>query len=361
MVAREPRIVSHLGPALLAVFFAFTGVAAQEAPEYKVLKPIRGLLYCHVIAFSPNGKIVAVGTDVYGPGLDEKAIILWEVESGKELHHIIVPKTVSHLAFSPDSKLLAAGEGERFSEGPDKQCIIRVWDVASGERRLTLEGHKAGVTGVGFLAGGKTLVSGSWDGSIRLWDLATGKEAATLLACHSQSDVDLALRGIRSLAVSPDGNFAAVGQKFSVHLWDLRQRKKVTTLQSGGAGILSMTYSVDGALLAVCHMGSFHLWDVTTGEELYQLPGVRDVSFSSDGKLLATQSPGESVKIRDAASGKELVELRTKIPHTDAGFSNLRFIEWVKGPPAFSPVGTRMATWSTAGLVIWDSSRWKPE
>jgi len=75
---------------------------------------------------------------------------------------------MSSVAFSPDGKTLASGSGED----------IQLWDVATGKEQATLqEGHNGYVRSVAYSPDGKTLASGSDDMTIKLWDVATGKEA----------------------------------------------------------------------------------------------------------------------------------------------------------------------------------------
>jgi len=91
---------------------------------------------------------------------------------------------------------------------------VRLWDVATGKVRLTLEGHTAEVDCCGFSPDGKTVASGSKDKTIKMWDAKTGKLLRTLTGHTGR---------VESLAFSPDGKTLATGGgggDTSVRLWD---------------------------------------------------------------------------------------------------------------------------------------------
>jgi WD40 repeat protein len=75
------------------------------------------------------------------------------------------------VAFSSDSKTLASASGDK---------TVKLWDLATGKERATLQGHTESVMSVAFSPDGKTLASASYDKTVKLWDVATGKERATL-------------------------------------------------------------------------------------------------------------------------------------------------------------------------------------
>src|SRR5262245_16428906 len=79
--------------------------------------------------------------------------------------------TVYFVTFSPDGKTLASSSSDR---------TIKLWDVATGKEQTTFKGHAEYVYAVCFSPDGKTLASASRDQTIKLWDVATGKELATL-------------------------------------------------------------------------------------------------------------------------------------------------------------------------------------
>jgi len=155
---------------------------------------------------------------------------------------------------------------------------------AANEFRI-LEGHTRGVCSVAFTPDGKYTVSGSEDGSARVWEVATGRETARF-AGHNKtvSDVEVLPDGERVLSVAHD----------TIILWELRTAREVRRFQVGSRGEIAV--SPDGKR-AVCngHLGSgdgvVHLFDLTSGEELGQYvtgntidDSIKALAFSPDGK-----------------------------------------------------------------------------
>ncbi len=113
------------------------------------------------------------------------------------------------VAFAPDGKILASGSWDH---------TVKLWDMATGREIHTLSGHTSWVNSVAFAPDGKTLASGSLDYTAKLWDVATGKEIGTLSG-HTAS--------VFSVAFAPDGKTLASGSwDHTVKLWDLTIGRK---------------------------------------------------------------------------------------------------------------------------------------
>jgi len=212
--------------------------------------------------------------------------------------------SVSSVAWSPDGQTLASGSWDNS---------IKLWDVASGKEKATLAGHSGTVTSVAWSPDGQTLASGSDDNSIKLWDVTTGKAKATL-AGHSGSAYTHS-GSVYTIAWSPDGQTLASGAwDDSIKLWDAASGKEKATLAGHAATVISVAWSPDGQTLASSLSDkSINLWDVASGIEKATLPGhsdsVSSVAWSPDGQTLASGSYDNSIKLWDVTSGKEKATL----------------------------------------------------
>jgi hypothetical protein len=114
---------------------------------------------------------------------------VWDVSTGRELSGSFSGHpAVATLAFSRDGRTLATAGGE----------IIRLWDAVTGQRRHLLEGHTNEVTGLAFSANGRFLVSGSIDGTTRIWNVERGTQVALLAVRKDSEDW---------VVITPDGLF----------------------------------------------------------------------------------------------------------------------------------------------------------
>jgi WD40 repeat protein/serine/threonine protein kinase len=249
------------------------------------------------VAFSPDGQTLAsVSVD--------RTVRFWDVASGLERVNLTGhTDRIYCVAFSPDGKTLASG---------GRDGTVKLWDVATSKARATLEGHKHWVRSVAFSPDGRTLASASPDTSIKLWDVATGKLKNTLNGHQAQL----------SLAFSPDGKSLAAGSRETLamgggtlRLWDLDTGKTrdIFTATANAAYPASVAFSPDGKTVAaaICNLdgeGVLKLWEASTGKLKANLkghrPGVNALAFSPDGKALASGGEDRTVKVWDVARGE---------------------------------------------------------
>ena len=152
------------------------GIYLFHVPTGRRLKTLVSALWLYSVTFSPDGSIIAGGVG------DE--IRLWNPRSGERLLTLTGHTVhVRYVLFSPNGKMLAS-VGNRE---------IRLWDVGTGEHLDSLWGHTNSVNGVSFSPDGTTLASGSWDGTILLWDLAPSHITGDTPSTPTTSDATVSI------------------------------------------------------------------------------------------------------------------------------------------------------------------------
>ncbi|MGH7222403.1 MAG: WD40 repeat domain-containing protein, partial [Gemmataceae bacterium] len=291
--------------------------------------------YVNRLRFSADGKRL-VG--------DAGACLVWDPSTGREVRRFAdpqqfdfkLPKDLRHFVPSPDESLLAFAN-------PDGS--IHLWDAATGKEQRVLKGHERFLYKIMFSPDGRRLISNGSDQSIRVWDVASGRELHHL---HGQAP----------LAVSPDSRLLATADAKipNIFVYDLasgREKKRFALATQGN--VLQLAFSADSRVLAAAGsprrsggtgaFGAFKVWDIDSGRLLCSQESPKtvlwSVAISPDGRSVATGDSFGALLLWELASGRQR--------HAFVGHQS-RIVSL-----AFSPNGRSLAASSVdAPVFVWD-------
>jgi eukaryotic-like serine/threonine-protein kinase len=274
------------------------------------------------LAFAPDSRSLAIATEecvqVRSLGPDRAALVF----DGPR-------RRVHSVAFAPDGRSLAAGSSDPAAW---------IWDVGSTKPRLVLRGEFDRVWAVAYSPDGRTLATAERTGRVRLWDAARDPECLTTELPGPA--VDLHYSADASNLVAVVDTPARVARVLDGHTLHTRADVPVP-----GPGACAVAVSHDGQWAAVAVPGqAVRLWDVAAQHELGALPesvgaGVPKVAFARDGTVLAILWANDPIRLWDTRT----LQLTTTGPTVGAATAL-----------AFAPGGDRLAVATAGRIVVWD-------
>jgi len=170
----------------------------------------------------------------------------------------------------------------------------------------TLNGHSKTVTSVSYSSDGGSIVSGSWDHSVRIWDAGTYQPVATLSG-HTAA--------VTSVSYSPDGkSIASASRDYSIRIWDARRYQHIGTLVGHTGTVTCVAYSPDGSMIVSSGEDqAIKVWDAQSYELLSSLTGhsgiVYSVAYSPNGKSFISAGWDGAINVWNAKTYKVIKTL----------------------------------------------------
>ena len=269
--------------------------------------------------FSPDCSLLAVGSGKTVTFLDVAGRRVVDVlpDPGGWITALAFAPTAANVlavAVSLDEAMSRSNLSRAFKSGQYPKVaggnsMIKLWNLATKELVATFSGHTAEIQSIAFSPDGKRLASAGWDGTVRLWDIASQRPTGTSPMAH--------LYGVLDVAFTRDGTMlACLGGRPHLELFDAVTGKGIEEYNFAHTACpLAMAFSPDGKTLAtVSNDGIVLLWDFTARPKRSKLTGhqgpIECVAFAPDGKVLATGGTDNTIRIWDVTTEREVTILR---------------------------------------------------
>jgi WD40 repeat protein len=264
----------------------------------------------NAVSFSPDGRTVATVSGS-SEGRDGE-LILWDAKNGEINRRISIDFDLpTAVQFTNDPSVVAISSKVDFN--PTAHGEIDLWDIVSGKKVGNLSGHTAGVVALARFDNGTSLVSASFDKTVRLWDLKTRKTTGVLTGAHAP---------LTCMQVSSDGKFVAAGsstisdskgpsQKSEVCIWRMDTKELVHTFGEEWGPVDSVAFSPDGNLVASTGgwsmPGTTINWRTSDWTESGRDQGwnCKSMVFSPRGRFLVVGDPRGTLWIQNLTGMKE--------------------------------------------------------
>jgi WD40 repeat protein len=274
--------------------------------------PARTFLNAVIDSYDTDRRVVVSGDSAhiatFGAG---NSVRIWNA-NGQLLRTLSGHTSLVHdAAFSPDGTTLVTASWDQ---------TVRLWSVFDGEEVAVLRGHTGEVDGVAFSRDGSRIVSGAADGTARVWSVSSRREEQRFEAPSGAR--------VYAVAFTPDGQ-QVIADANGVRIWDLATREMVATLEARQP----IVFDRSGRRMITGTMEGGAIWEVGTWRTLKQLAGgtMLTAEFSPNGERIAVGSEF-GLLILDAVTGRELSRVPVWGQFTSVGYGADG--AWVVSAPA---------------------------